>query len=96
MASAFEGFAAADALDVEVVRRSPDAFEVDVTRCRYAEFYKAIGAPDLGFLLTCAADFDLAQGYGDGVKLTRTQTIMQGATHCDFRYASRPSGDESG
>src|SRR5689334_22182691 len=87
MARAFEGFAAADALDVDVVRRTPDAFEVDVTGCRYAEFYKAIGAPDLGFLLTCSADFDLAEGYGAPVRLVRTQTIMQGASRCDFRYA---------
>jgi len=89
MAQAFETFAAARALDVDVVLKTPDAFEVDVTGCRYAEFYKAIGAPDLGFLLTCSADFDLAEGYGDGVKLTRTQTIMQGASRCDFRYASK-------
>jgi hypothetical protein len=87
MASAFAAFAAGDALQYEVVRQAPDAFEVDVVRCGYAEFYKAIGAPDLGFLLTCSGDFSLAEGYGAGVRLVRTQTIMQGASHCDFRYA---------
>ena len=86
MASAFRMFAAGDALDYEVLRKGPDAFEVNVTRCRYAEFYKAIGAPELGFLLTCSADYSLAEGY-DGVRLTRTQTVMQGGSHCDFRYA---------
>jgi hypothetical protein len=25
-------------------------------------------------------------GFGPDIKLTRTQTIMQGASHCDFRY----------
>jgi hypothetical protein len=87
MAKAFADFAAGDALDYQVVRQGPEVFEVDVARCRYAEFYKAIGAPDLGFLLTCSADFSLADGYGAGVRLTRTQTIMQGASHCDFRYS---------
>jgi len=24
--------------------------------------------------------------FGSDIKLTRTQTIMQGASHCDFRY----------
>jgi L-2-amino-thiazoline-4-carboxylic acid hydrolase len=87
MASAFEMFAAGDALTYEVVRKSPDAFEVNVTGCRYAEFYNKIGAPELGFLLTCNADFSHAEGFGAGVELTRTQTIMEGASHCDFRYA---------
>lgn len=90
MASAFRNFAAGDALDYEVVRQSPEAFDVNVTGCRYAEFYKKIGAPELGFLLTCSADFALAEGYGAGVQLQRTQTIMQGAGHCDFRYALKP------
>lgn len=87
MASAFAAFAAGKALDYQVVRQTPDAFEINVTRCRYAEFYKQLGTPELGFLLTCSADFPVAEGFGAGVQLTRTQTIMQGASHCDFRYA---------
>lgn len=87
VAAAFEMFAAGDALEYDVLKQDPDAFELNVTKCRYAEFYKRIGAPELGFLLTCSADFAHADGFGAGVKLTRTQTIMQGASHCDFRYA---------
>ena len=86
VASAFEMFAAGDALEYEVVKKTPDALELNVTECRYAEFYKKIGAPELGFLLTCSADFSHAEGFGASVQLTRTQTIMQGASHCDFRY----------
>src|SRR5512144_17158 len=86
-ASAFKMFAAGDALKYEVVRKAPDAFDVNVTECRYAQFYKKSGAPELGFLLTCGADFAHAEGFGADVKLNRTQTIMQGADHCDFRYA---------
>ena len=63
MALAFDRFAAGDALDYEVVKQSPDAFEVNVTECRYAKFYKEIGAPALGFLLTCGADFPMAEGF---------------------------------
>src|SRR6185436_12180025 len=87
MAATFGMFAAGGALDFEVVKQAPDAFEVNVTGCRYARFYEEIGAPELGFLLTCSADFAHAQGFGSDVELTRTQTIMQGASHCDFRYA---------
>lgn len=95
MASAFDLFAAGDALDYEVVKQAPDAFEVNVTGCRYAKFYKEIGAPELGFLLTCSADFQMAEGFGAGVQLTRTQTIMQGASHCDFRYVLKQSNKDT-
>jgi hypothetical protein len=95
MASAFDGFAAGGALDYEVVKQAPDAFEVNVTGCRYAGFYNEIGAPELGFLLTCSADFTMTEGFGADVQLTRTQTIMQGASHCDFRYQLRESGKDT-
>jgi hypothetical protein len=86
VASAFATYARDGALEYQVATQSQDTFEFDVTRCRYAEFYKELGEPELGFLLVCSADFDTARGFGDDIKLTRTQTIMQGASHCDFRY----------
>jgi predicted ArsR family transcriptional regulator len=91
LASAFEMFAAGDALGYEVVKQAPDAFEVNVTECRYARFYREMGEPELGFLLTCSADFAMTEGFGADVQLTRTQTIMQGASHCDFRYVLKQS-----
>ena len=86
LASGFATFARDDALDYDVIEQSEDAFAFDVTGCRYAEFYKELGEPELGFLLVCGADFPMAEGFGPDIKLTRTQTIMQGAGHCDFRY----------
>jgi len=87
MAAAFSMYAAGDALDYRLVAQSDDSFEIDVTGCRYAQFYKELGVPELGFLLVCSSDFPMAEGFGPDIKLTRTQTIMQGASHCDFRYA---------
>lgn len=86
VAAAFTMYAAGDALEYEVIKQSPDTFEMNVTKCRYAQFYKELGVPELGFLLVCSADFPVAQGFGKNVSLKRTQTIMQGASHCDFRY----------
>ena len=86
VASAFKTYSQDGALDYSIGEQSQDAFALDVTRCRYAEFYKALGEPELGFLLVCTADFAVAEGFGSDVALTRTQTIMQGASHCDFRY----------
>jgi len=86
VASAFAAFAKGDAIDYSVRAQSPDTYEIDITGCRYAQFYKELGEPELGFLLVCSLDFPFAEGFGAGITLTRTQTIMQGASHCDFRY----------
>ena len=93
MTSAFATFARGDALDYRVREQSHDSFDIDVTGCRYAQFYKELGEPDLGFLLVCSADFPMAEGFGPDIKLTRTQTIMQGASHCDFRYKRQTEQD---
>jgi hypothetical protein len=93
MESAFKTYAADDSLDYRVQEQSEDAFAIDVTRCSYAEFYKKLGEPELGFLLICCADFNFAEGFGPDVTLTRAQTIMQGASHCDFRYRRQGKKD---
>ena len=94
VSSAFRTYARDDALAYDVIEQSHDAFAFDVKRCAYAEFYKAMGEPELGFLLVCTADFATAEGFGSDVTLTRTQTIMQGAPHCDFRYAREGGGSQ--
>jgi hypothetical protein len=91
--SAFRTYARDGALDYDVVEQSEDAFAIDVKGCRYAEFYKELGEPELGFLLVCTADFPTAEGFGGDITLTRTQTIMQGASHCDFRYKRSDKAD---
>jgi hypothetical protein len=79
-----------DALRLRVITQTPDRFEFDVTRCRYAEMYRALGIPELGEVLSCQRDAALIDGFNPGVGLTRTQTIMQGAPCCDFRYTRTP------
>ena len=86
VASAWERYAAGNALDYDVIKQSRDAFDMNVTGCRYAQLYKELGEPELGFLLACGADFPVAEGFGPDIELTRTQTNMQGAANCDFRY----------
>lgn len=94
VSSAFKTYARDDALAYDIVEQTADTFAFDVTRCAYAEFYKALGEPELGFLLVCTADFATAEGFGRDVRLTRTQTIMQGASHCDFRYRRDAGGSQ--
>ena len=75
-----------DALRIEVLRSTPSAFDFNVTRCRYAEMYRAMGLAELGAVLSCNRDGAFCEGYDPRLELTRTQTLMGGATHCDFRY----------
>jgi hypothetical protein len=77
-------------VEFEILRHDKEALEIDVTRCRFAEFFRALGESELGALLICEADFDIA-AVGDGeVRLDRAQTIMQGAPSCTFRYKFAP------
>ncbi len=73
-------------VDFEMLRQEPEAIDANVTGCRYAEFFRRLGELDLGALLTCEADFDLVAVGNPDVELNRTQTIMKGASYCDFRY----------
>ena len=75
---------------VEMRRQDKEALEFDVTHCRFAEFFRALGEPELGALLICETDFDIAAAGGSEVGLTRDQTIMQGAPSCTFRYKFAP------
>jgi hypothetical protein len=82
----FPAWTAEDALQVEVLQSTPAAFDFNVHRCRYAEMYRAMGLAELGGLLSCNRDGAFCEGFDAKLKLTRTQTLMQGASHCDFRY----------
>lgn len=91
VAAAAPFFAGGGALDIEMVEQTPERFDFNVTGCRYAQFYQQLGVPELGFLLVCSLDFPMAKGFGPDLELERTQTIMQGASHCDFRFRRKPS-----
>jgi hypothetical protein len=77
---------AEDALRIDVVKSTDSEFHFNVTRCRYAEMYRAMGLAELGAVLSCNRDGAFCEGYDPRLKLQRTQTLMGGATHCDFRY----------
>ena len=88
-ATALEDWKKGDAYRMDVLRQDDERFDFNVTRCRYAEMYRALGIPELGALLSCNRDFALVEGFNRDVELTRTQTIMEGASHCDFRFVRR-------
>ena len=42
-------------VEVTILRHDQQALDIDVTRCRFAEFFRALGEPELGALLICEA-----------------------------------------
>jgi hypothetical protein len=88
-----ERWGALGSLELRVVRDDAEHYEFDVVRCRYAEMYHRLGLGDLGPLLSCNRDGSMIEGFNPAIEFRRTQTIMEGATHCDFRYRVKQPGD---
>ncbi|MBV8663937.1 MAG: L-2-amino-thiazoline-4-carboxylic acid hydrolase [Hyphomicrobiales bacterium] len=83
------------ALEIETLQATPESYDFNVRRCRYAETYKKMGLGEIGALLSCNRDGAFCEGYDSRLKLTRTQTIMEGASHCDFRYRLEEGSEPS-
>src|SRR5882724_1716692 len=71
-------------------RDDKEVREFDITSCRFAEFFRTIGEPELGALLICHVDADIADAGGGDVSFRRSQTLMQSASCCDIRYKFEP------
>jgi predicted ArsR family transcriptional regulator len=82
-------WAGGGSLDVQIVGESESHLDFNVTRCRYAEFYKELGLAELGFRFHCNRDHAMVVGFNNELELSRSQTIMEGAACCDFRFRKR-------
>ncbi|MEP3107282.1 MAG: L-2-amino-thiazoline-4-carboxylic acid hydrolase [Hyphomicrobiales bacterium] len=74
------------ALEVDMLEENASHVHYNVTRCKYAEMYRDMGLAEIGGILSCGRDGTFCTGFNPNIKLDRSQTIMQGASHCDFRY----------
>ncbi len=88
-AEAWEPWLRGDTLAMDVLTLTGDEYRFNVTRCAYAEMYHELGLAELGFTLSCNRDASLVEGFSDRIEFRRTQTIMEGAPHCDFHYFRR-------
>ena len=75
----------------KVVDDTETSFGFDITACEFADYFRSIGEPEIGALMTCGVDFAAEELVRPGWEFKRTQTQMQGAPHCDFRWRRRPS-----
>ena len=82
----YELWTADSALEIEVLQATDEAYDFNVTRCRYAETYREMGLAGIGHLMSCNRDGTFCEGYDPNIRLERKETIMAGAPCCTFRY----------
>jgi len=85
-------WSAGGALKRDVLEQTDDQYNFNIVRCKYAEMYKELGLQELGFIFSCGRDGKMYGGFNRDIEFRRTQTIMEGADHCDFRLSLDASG----
>lgn len=69
----------------ERVFDEPDRIDYRYTRCMWAEIFRELGEPDLGFLL-CAGDEPAVTAYNSELGFSRSKVLMYGDDHCDHSF----------
>ncbi len=72
--------------ELEILEKTAATFHFNVTRCPYFEKYRELGLLEYGVAFSCCRDVPFARGFHPQLTLERSQTIMEGADYCDFRY----------
>ena len=74
------------ALKIKMIKETDNLLFFNVMYCGYARAYERMGIKEMGSVLSCIRDFSFIKGFNPQIKLERTQTIMEGAKYCDFRF----------
>ncbi|HUT24504.1 MAG TPA: L-2-amino-thiazoline-4-carboxylic acid hydrolase [Sumerlaeia bacterium] len=69
----------------ERVIDEPDRIGYHYTRCMWAEIYRELGEPELGFVI-CAGDEPGVKSFNPGLGFQRTQALMNGDPICDHIF----------
>jgi hypothetical protein len=85
-----EIWAGGGGMDIDIIERTEDHLDFNVTRCGYAAFFQELGLTDIGALLQCSRDHAIAASFDPDIELVRTGTIMEGKPFCDFRFRRKP------
>lgn len=83
------------ALEIDILEAGDAVFNFNVTRCKYAETYKAMGLGHIGHLMSCNRDGTFCQGYDPNIELVREHMIMDGSECCTFRYSYRQASTDA-
>lgn len=66
----------------------PDKIGYNYTRCLWAEVYRELGEPDLGYVI-CAGDEPAVEAHNPQLSFERTKTLMRGDELCDHLFRIR-------
>ena len=69
----------------ERVINEPDCVTYNFTRCMYAEIFRELGEPELGYVL-CSRDEPWVKSYNPKLSFKRTKELMGGDDICDNTY----------
>jgi hypothetical protein len=69
----------------ERVIDEPDRVGYHYTRCMWAEVYRELGEPELGFVI-CAGDEPAIRSYNPRLAFKRTKVLMNGDEVCDHVF----------
>ena len=69
----------------ERVIDEPDRIGYHYTRCMWAEVYRELGEPELGFVI-CAGDEPAVKSHNPKLGFKRTQVLMNGDAVCDHIF----------
>ena len=76
-------------LDQVIVTDSETEYRIHITRCDAADYFRGIGIPEIGSLLSCGVDHAMEKRRCPDWVFSRTQTLMMGADHCDFCWTRK-------
>lgn len=74
------------ALEEEILEHTDTTYAFNVTHCEFAKQYEKLGIQQFGYCLSCCRDKPFVDGFNPNITFHRTQTIMEGAPYCDFKY----------
>ncbi len=77
-----------------IIKDTDDEYAVNMVQCDFAEYFRSIGEPEIGALMTCGVDFAVETRLRPAWNFSRSQTLMQGADHCDFCWQRKDSNSD--
>jgi hypothetical protein len=72
--------------DKEIVKATKNCFEIKITRCLYAEIWKELGFPEIGYHIHCRTDYAWwdRPAWNSKVRFKQPKTLMKGDKYCLF------------
>lgn len=74
-------------LEIEVIEKSENHATVFVKECEWARYFRD-HHPGVGYLIACSTDEVAYRAFNSNLRMQRTETLMEGASKCDFRVYS--------